>query len=208
MKGKLYIISGPSGVGKNTLLNRVVAHRENLQYSVSATSRAIRPGEVDGKSYYFVTREHFESLIRDGELLEYAEYVGNYYGTPLAPIRTLLEKGVDVTTDLDVVGALKVKQRLPDAVLVFVAAPSFEALKKRLTGRGDVSPQAMEKRLARARFEYSQARHYDYIIVNDDVERAEQELLAIMTAEQCKTNHRIQFIEEENLCSIPQCPNC
>ena len=136
MRGKLFVVSGPSGVGKNTLLNAVVARSVHVRYSISATSRAMRPGEVDGKSYYFVTREQFEKLIADDALLEYAEYVGNYYGTPLQPIREAIEAGTDIVMDVDVVGALKIKKRLPGAVLVFIAAPSFDALRQRLGHRG------------------------------------------------------------------------
>lgn len=197
MKGKLFVVSGPSGVGKNTILNRVVAARENVQYSVSATSRAMRPGEIDGKSYYFIAREQFEQLLAADALLEYAEYVGNYYGTPLAPILEATQAGTDVVMDIDVVGALKIRQRVERAVLVFVAAPSFDVIRQRLITRGDVPPDVMEERLERAKWEYSQAGTYDYIIVNDSVEQATQELLAIMDAEKCKTMERIHFIEEE-----------
>ena len=205
MRGKLFVVSGPSGVGKNTLLNAVVARSEHVRYSISATSRAMRPGEVDGKSYYFVTREQFEKLIADDALLEYAEYVGNYYGTPLQPIREAIENGVDVVMDVEVVGALKIKKRLPDdAVLVFVTAPSFDVIRKRLVHRGDVAPGLMEERLERARWECSQAVNYDYIVVNDDLTRASEELRAIMLAEKCKTMERIHLIKEELSCSTPQ----
>lgn len=197
MRGKLFVISGPSGVGKNTLLNAVVARSERVRYSISATSRAMRPGEVDGKSYYFVTRAQFEDLIARDSLLEYAEYVGNYYGTPLQPIRESIEAGVDIVMDVDVVGALKIKKRLPAAVLVFVTAPSFAALRARLEHRGDVAPDVMDERLERARWEYEQAPQYDYIILNDEVEHAVGELMAIMTAEKCKTMERIHLIKEE-----------
>ena len=197
MKGKLFIVSGPSGVGKNTILNRVVAGRENVQYSISATSRAKRPGEIDGKSYFFVTREQFEAMLQQGELLEYAEYVGNYYGTPLKPIEQATQAGVDVVMDLDVVGALKIRKRVENAVLVFVAAPSFDVIRQRLIHRGDVAPDVMESRLERARWECEQAGEYDYIIINDSVERATQELMAIMTAEKCKTMERIHIVKEE-----------
>ena len=197
MRGKLFVISGPSGVGKNTLLNAVVARSEHVRYSISATSRAMRPGEVDGKSYYFVTREQFEGLIGSDALLEYAEYVGNYYGTPLQPIREAIEAGTDIVMDVEVVGALKIKKRLPAAVLVFVTAPSFAALRARLEGRGDVSPEVMTERLERAKWEYEQAHQYDYIILNDEVEHAVGELMAIITAEKCKTMERIHLIKEE-----------
>ena len=197
MRGKLFVISGPSGVGKNTLLNAVVARSEHVRYSISATSRAMRPGEVDGKSYYFVTREQFEGLIAGDALLEYAEYVGNYYGTPIQPIREAVEAGPDSVMDVDVVGALKIKKRLPAAVLVFVTAPSFAALRARLERRGDVAPEVMKERLERAKWEYAQAHQYDYIILNDEVEHAVGELMAIMTAEKCKTMERIHLIKEE-----------
>ena len=131
------------------------------------------------------------------ELLEFAEYVGNYYGTPLAPILEATEKGVDIVMDVDVVGALKIKKRLPGAVLVFIAAPSFDALRQRLVHRGDVSPEAMAERLERARWEYTQAHQYDYILLNEDVEQTAGELMAIMTAEKCKTMERIHLIKEE-----------
>lgn len=205
MKGKLFVVSGPSGVGKNTLLNTIIDMGGKVQYSVSATSRPIRPGEVDGKSYYFVTRERFEELITQDALLEYAEYVGNYYGTPLAPIREAIANGVDVVMDVEVVGALKIKKRLPkEAVLVFVTAPSFDVIRKRLVHRGDVAPGLMEERLERAQWECRQAEYYDYIVVNDDIARASEELKAIMLAEKCKTMERIHLIKEELSCSTPQ----
>ena len=204
MKGKLFVVSGPSGVGKNTLLNVIIDSGEKVQYSVSATSRPIRPGEVEGKSYYFVTRERFEELIEENALLEYAEYVGNYYGTPLGPIREAIENGIDVVMDVDVVGALKIKRRLPEAVLVFVTAPSFDIIRKRLVHRGDVAPGLMEERLERAKWECQQAENYEYIVVNDDLKTASEELKAIMLAEKCKTMERIHLIKEELSCSTPQ----
>ena len=197
MKGKLFVISGPSGVGKNTILNRVVLESEHVRYSVSATSRAPRPGEKPGSSYFFVSRARFEEMIAQDELLEYAEYVGNYYGTPLAPIREAMAQGMDVVMDVEVIGAKKIKARVPEAVLVFVATSSMEMVRQRLEKRGDVSPKAMEERLERATWEYSQADSYDYIVLNDDVEQAVQELQAIMLAEKCKTMDRIHLLKEE-----------
>ena len=182
MKGKLFAVSGPSGVGKNTVLNRIMQLRENVQYSISATSRAMRPGEVDGKSYYFVTREAFEKMIEDGELLEHAEYVGNYYGTPLAPILEATEKGIDIVMDVDVVGALKIKKRVPSAVLIFITAPSFEEIRSRLVHRGDVAPEIMAERLEHAKWEYAQAYQYDYTVMNDTVDHAVERIGEIMTA--------------------------
>ena len=197
MKGKLFVISGPSGVGKNTILNRVVLESEHVRYSVSATSRAPRPGEKPGSSYFFVSRARFEEMIAQDELLEYAEYVGNYYGTPRAPIREAMAQGMDVVMDVEVIGAKKIKARVPEAVLVFVATSSMEMVRQRLEKRGDVSPKAMEERLERATWEYSQAGSYDYIVLNDDVDQAVQELQAIMLAEKCKTMDRIHLLKEE-----------
>ena len=203
--GRIIIVSGPSGVGKGTILRTVMQQHESLHYSVSATSRPMRPEDREGVSYYFVSRERFEALIADDALLEYAEYVGNYYGTPLAPIREAIANGIDVVMDVEVVGALKIKKRLPDdAVLVFVTAPSFDVIRKRLVHRGDVAPGLMEERLERARWECSQAVNYDYIVVNDDLTRASEELRAIMLAEKCKTMERIHLIKEELSCSTPQ----
>ncbi len=197
MKGKLFVISGPSGVGKNTILNKIVSSKDNVQYSISATSRKMRPGEVDKQSYYFLTREEFERMIENNELLEYAEYVGNYYGTPIAPIREATENGIDIVMDIEVVGAQKIKKAVPEAVLIFICTSSFEEIEKRLLMRGDVEPAAMADRLERAKWEYTQARNYDYIVINDDVNSAVDELLAIMTAEKCKMMDRIHLLKEE-----------
>ena len=162
-----------------------------------AARRDPRPGEVDGKDYFFVTRTAFDAMVAADELLEHAEYVGNYYGTPLKPIQAALAAGTDVVMDVDVVGALNIKKRLPEAVLVFMAAPSMAEIHRRLAARGDVSPELMEKRMDRAKWEYGQAGQYDYLVVNDTVEHAAQELLAIMTAEKCKMMDRIHCIKEE-----------
>lgn len=197
MNGKLVVISGPSGVGKSTVVKRVMAQCPNLQFSVSATTRPIRPGEVDGESYYFVTKAQFQKLIDEKGLLEYAEYVGNYYGTPEASLNEALSRGKDVLLDIEVQGALNVKRCRPDAILIFMAAPSFQEIERRLNGRGDTAPDLIRNRLERARWEYSQASQYDYLVVNDDVEHAAAEIQAILVAEKCKTPNRMHYLKEE-----------
>ena len=198
MSGKLIVVSGPSGVGKSTVISRVMAQCPNLYFSVSATTRPQRPGEVDGKNYYFVTREEFEKMIQDEKLLEHAEYVGNYYGTPEEPIDEALTVGKDILLDIEVQGALNVKRRRPDAVLIFMLAPSFRILEERLTGRGDTAPDLVHSRLNRARWEYTQADQYDYLVVNDNVEKAVSEICSVITAEKCRTKERIDFLIKED----------
>ena len=191
------VLSGPSGVGKSTAIAALLQRRPTIRFSVSATTRAPRPGEQEGVSYYFVSRERFNQMVENGELLEHAQYVDNCYGTPAAPIDAQLEQGFDVLLDLEVQGAMQVRQSRPDAVLVFLAAPSFTELEKRLRGRGDTTPEAIAKRLEAARKEYECADRYDYIVVSDKVEKTASELDAIMTAEQCRTAARIALLKEE-----------
>lgn len=197
MSGKLIVISGPSGVGKSTVVKQVVDKLHNLHFSVSATTRPIRPGEVHGKNYYFVDLETFQSMIEKEELLEYAQYVGNYYGTPEAPIDEALANGQDILLDIEVQGALNVKRRREDAVLIYMMAPSFAELEHRLSGRGDTAPEIVAERLQHAKWELSNAFQYDYLVINDHVEHAVEEITAIITAEKCRMKTRIHVLEEE-----------
>ena len=181
-KGKTFIICGPSGVGKGTVVARLLASDPTLYFSVSATTRAPRPGEVDGVNYHFVTRERFEEMIRAGEVLEHTRYNGNYYGSPAGPIRQELAAGRDVVLEIEVEGAMQVRQRFPEAVLIFVAPPSYRELEARLTGRGTESPEQIAGRLAAARREMAMAPRYDYILVNDDVAGAAGRLAGLIQA--------------------------
>lgn len=197
MSGKLIVISGPSGVGKSTVMKQLLSQCDNMRFSVSATTRPIRPGETDGVNYYFMNRQEFQNLIQQDALLEYAEYVGNFYGTPEGPLNDTLALGHDILLDIEVQGALNVKKRRSDAILIFLAAPSFQELERRLTGRGDTSEAVCRDRLNWARWEYSQAPNYDYIVVNDSVDLAVQEIISIVTAEKCKVNERIHYLKED-----------
>lgn len=193
-KGNLFIVTGPSGAGKGTVLGRLLPMMDGLRCSVSATTRQPRAGEEDGVNYYFLTRPAFEQMIQQGAFLEYAEYVGNYYGTPAAPVNECLEKGIDVILEIEVQGALIVKQKRPDARLVFIVPPSFADLELRLRSRGSESCETIEKRLAKAKEEYAAADQYDYIVVNDQVEGAADELRSIIQAARCAADRRINLL--------------
>ena len=178
-KGKLFIISGASGVGKSTVLSRVMAARDDLRFSVSATTRAPRPGEVDGESYYFVTKEKFQDMIAHEEFVEYDAHMNNYYGTPEAQLNEKLETG-SVILDIEPNGAFMVRKRRPDATLIFIAPPSMEELLRRLVGRGDTPPDQVKVRQDRAQWEMDQSVRYDYVVVNDQVDTCVDEILKII----------------------------
>lgn len=197
-KGRIIIISGPSGVGKGTVLREVMRRRPDLQFSVSATTRPIRPSEVDGVNYYFISKERFEEMIAADELIEYAQYAGNYYGTPIKPLIEATEKGISIILEIEVQGALKVIERRSDALSIFIAPPSFEELEKRLLGRGDTAPEIAAQRLQIARWECENANKYQYIIVNDTVERAADAVEAVLIAEACRSEYQTILSEEEN----------
>jgi len=178
-KGKLFIISGASGVGKSTVLSRVMAQRDDLRFSVSATTRKPRPGEVDGVSYYFVTKEKFRDMIANDEFVEYDAHMDNYYGTPEAQLNEKLETG-SVILDIEPNGAFQVRKRRPDATLIFITAPSMEELMRRLLGRGDTNAEQVKLRQERAQWEMDQSVHYDYVVVNEQVETCAAEILKII----------------------------
>ena len=198
MRGTLLIFSGPSGVGKGTIVKELRRRSDKIRLSVSATTRAPRPEDVEGVTYYFKTMEEFEAMIDRDEFLEYAVYTGNCYGTPAGPVDELLEAGYDVVMEIEVQGALQVMERRPDAVSVFIAAPSFAELERRLKGRGDTSGADLEHRLQTARIEYTLAPKYDYIVVNDRVERCADEVMAILAADKCRAKYRLDLLKEDD----------
>ncbi len=194
-KGKLFVISGPSGAGKSTVVFKAMEGREDVCFSTSVTTRKPRPGEMDGREYFFVDLDRFREMVENDELLEHAEYVANSYGTPKAYVEEKLEAGMNVILDIEVQGARQVNEKKPDAVKIFIIPPSLEELERRLKGRGTDTPRAIEARLIRARQEYKEADFYDYIIINDDAERAAKELAAIMLAEHCRAADKMDYLK-------------
>ena len=193
-KGKLIVISGPSGAGKSTVVFKTMEKRADVCFSTSVTTRQPRPGEVDGREYFFVNPERFQEMAKNGELLEHAQYVSNFYGTPRAYVERKMAEGMNVILDIEIQGARQVREKMPEAIKIFVVPPSMEELRRRLEGRGTDSAQTIEARLQRAREEYAEANFYDYIIINDDVEAAAGELDAIITAEHCRAEDRMDVL--------------
>ena len=191
-RGLLIVFSGPSGVGKGTVRQEIFSTPDHkFEYSVSMTTRAQRPGEVDGKDYFFRSREEFEELIRNGQMLEYAEYVGNYYGTPLTYVNETLDKGIDVFLEIEVQGALQVKKKVPDAVFIFLTPPDLHELQERLVGRGTDSEEVIAQRIERAREEIALMSEYDYAIVNDEVPLAAERVKRVIEAEHFRVDRVI-----------------
>lgn len=182
MKHVLLAVSGPSGVGKGTMVKTIISRRSDVVESVSCTTREPREGEVNGKHYFFLSREEFERRIAEDDFLEYDEHFGNYYGTPKSFVRETL-KSKSVIMEIDVVGALNAKKAFPECILVMVVPPSVEELRKRLVGRGSETEEEIEKRLARMNYELSHKDQYDYIIVNDDLEKAIETLCKVIDGE-------------------------
>lgn len=194
-KGTLIVLSGPSGVGKSTVISELLSERDDIYFSVSYTTRSPRTGEADGVNYCFISKEEFEGMIQREELLEYAQYVGNYYGTSLKVIEEKLNAGIDVLLEIEVQGAATVRQKCPDAVLIFVIPPSFEELSRRLHGRATDGEEVIEGRLRRALEEFGQIPQYDYLVINDSVPNATQEILSILTAEGCRVDQRLPMVQ-------------
>lgn len=194
-KGKLIVISGPSGAGKSTVVFKAIEGREDVCFSTSVTTRKPRPGEVDGREYFFVDPDRFKEMVENDELLEHAEYVANSYGTPRAYVEEKLDAGLNVLLDIEVQGARQIREKKPDAVMIFIVPPSLEELEKRLKGRGTDTERAIEARLIRAKQEYQEADFYDYLIINDDADKAAKELSAIILAEHCRFNDRMEYLK-------------
>ena len=178
-KGRLFVVSGASGVGKSTVLSKLMAQREDLKFSVSATTRAPRPGETDGVNYYFVSKADFEKMIREDAFLEYDAHMDNYYGTPKHQIQEKLTDG-SVILDIEPNGAFHVRQACPDAVLIFIAPPSLAELERRLRSRGDTSEEQIRQRSDRVQWEMEQSKGYDYVVINDQVDTCVQEIFNII----------------------------
>lgn len=194
-KGLLVVISAPSGGGKGTIIKELFNRDPNLRFSISATTRSPRPGEENGKQYYFISREEFEGLIREGKMLEYAEYVGNYYGTPRDPVEEWTAQGHDVILEIEVQGGAQVKKLMPECVSIFVVPPSMKVLGERLRGRGTEEENVVQKRLAAAREEIPHGREYDYIVTNDRLEDAVEDICSILRAEKLKYIRNTESIE-------------
>lgn len=186
-KGVLVIVSGPSGAGKSTIISRVAKLRPDIRFSVSVTTRAPRPGEVDGKDYSFRTQEEFWEMVKADAFLEHAEYVGNCYGTPADQVDQFIADGYSVILDIEVQGALQIMEKRPDAVSIFLCPPDLEELERRLRSRGTDTEEKIRDRLMTAHREYALVHKYGYIIVNDDADKAVRELDAIITAEKCRS---------------------
>ena len=195
-KGLLVVVSGPSGAGKGTICKAFLEKYENAFLSVSATTRKPRPGEIDGKHYYFLEEENFKSMIDEGGFIEWANFCGNYYGTPKKAVTDMLDSGKDVILEIEVQGAMKVKEVFSEAVLVFVLPPSMTELRNRLVGRQTETPEVIEERLKTALWELSKAKEYNYILVNDDVDSAVIRLSSILIGEKQSTKRNEEFIKE------------
>lgn len=194
-KGLLFVVSAPAGCGKDTILEQVLAKDDNVGYSVSATTRAPRPGEVDGTHYFFITRERFEEMIANGEVLEYTEYCGNYYGTPRKGVEAMLAEGKDVVLKIEIEGAMNIKKLFPDCCLVFILPPSMSELERRLRKRGTEDEPTIMRRIAQAKNEINAAVNYDYFVVNDDLDDAVNDLIAVIRGEKCRKERCLAMLD-------------
>jgi guanylate kinase len=194
-QGILIVLSGPSGTGKGTICKELLQNYSDLHYSISATTRSPRTGEINGVNYWFTAKEDFQSMVENGELLEWAEVYGNYYGTPRRYVDAMLHSGKDVVLEIDTKGAMQIKEKFPQGVFVYIVPPSIGELATRINKRGTDSPEAIEKRLNSVHEELSCAYHYNYIVVNDEVAIATAKIAAILKAEKCRTERNADLID-------------
>ena len=195
-KGLLIVVSGPSGTGKGTVCGELLDSMPELAYSISATTRAPRAGEVDGKNYYFLTKERFDELIAEGGFLEYANVYGNYYGTPLVKIQERLAEGNDILLEIDTQGALEVMKKCPEGLFIFLLPPSLGELERRIRGRGSETEESLKKRLGNAKAEIAIGEKYKYVVVNDTVKKAVARIKSIIVAEHALTEKNKELFEE------------
>lgn len=188
--GLLIVLSGPSGAGKGTLCRELLRQIPDIMYSVSATSRSSRQGEVEGVHYFFRSREDFERMIAQGELLEYAEFCGNFYGTPRFAVEEAIQNGKDVILEIEIQGALQIKKRFPQGVFIFIVPPSLDVLSERIHRRGTETEEVIQKRLAKAVQELEYITEYDYVVVNDEIPVAVDKIKSILVAEKCRVKRR------------------
>ena len=197
-KGSLVVISGPSGAGKGTIISKLQEINNNIWLSISMTSREIRSNDIPGETYYFVSKEEFEDRIEKGEFLEYAKYNGNYYGTPKDKVSDMLNKGYDVILEIEIQGALKVKELIPEAIFIFIMPPSMKELRRRLVSRGTDSSEKILSRFKTAYNEINEVTKYNYVVVNDEINNAVDKINAILLSEKCRVD-RIESIYLNNM---------
>ncbi|MBP3390886.1 MAG: guanylate kinase [Clostridia bacterium] len=195
-KGRLVIISGPSGSGKDTILKEALKALPEIKFSISSITRPMREGEVEGEKYNFISKEKFEEMIKNDMLLEYNNYIGNYYGTPKAPVEKVINEGGEIILEIDVNGQKNVKEKVDSALSIFIMPPSVEVLRTRLTGRGTDSAEFIEKRMKAALYEMERAKNYDYIVINDDLEQAVQDFVTIIKADRLNIQRQNNIIDE------------